>query len=136
MLGLLRSFVTFADTANIHFWLAHGTLLGWYWGGSFLPWDTDIDLQASLSNLLEFAAAHNGTIFSYPGGHEARNYTLDINTFIADRSLSDTANVIDARWIDMSNGKFIDITGVQELDNVYLQAKDGHTYTVSSHQAH
>jgi len=35
----------------IQSWLAHGTLIGWYWGGGILPWDDDLDIQISVDDL-------------------------------------------------------------------------------------
>ena len=47
---LFLSWLSFLNTQavielNIQSWLAHGTLIGWYWGGSILPWDDDLDVQ-------------------------------------------------------------------------------------------
>ncbi len=41
---------------------------------------------------------------------------LDVNPHHADRSRGEGQNVIDARWIDLSNGMFIDITGLAERE--------------------
>ena len=43
-------------------------------------------------------------------------YLLDVNPHHAERENGDGTNVIDARWINMENGLYIDITGLSELD--------------------
>ncbi|KAI0974971.1 LicD family-domain-containing protein [Xylaria arbuscula] len=45
-----------------------------------------------------------------------KTYLLDINPYHAALTKGNGANVIDARWIDTSNGMFIDITGLRERD--------------------
>ena len=108
-------------------WLAHGTLLGWWWNGHSLPWDWDIDTQVSVATLVYLAEQYNSTIYKYTSGMDAvintvtgeeepltREYHLDINPAIYTRYRGDGDNVIDARWIDIRNGLYIDITGVAE----------------------
>jgi hypothetical protein len=45
-----------------------------------------------------------------------REYLLDVNPWIWQRVRGDGQNIIDARWIDVRNGLFIDITGIAETD--------------------
>ncbi|KAI8955997.1 hypothetical protein F4801DRAFT_527620 [Xylaria longipes] len=45
-----------------------------------------------------------------------RTYLLDVNPHHGALTKGNGANVIDARWIDMSNGMFIDITGLRERE--------------------
>src|ERR1700722_319452 len=59
--ALFRS--DFTDEKQIPSWIAHGTLLGWWWGGSFLPWDSDIDVQMN-ANFLYVLARFNNTVLS------------------------------------------------------------------------
>lgn len=120
----------------------HGTLLGWYWNQRVLPWDSDLDVQISESNLFYLAAYYNMTTFRY----HRRNYLLEINPHFRDergdwkkkdgRNKMNKLNKIDARWIDVKTGLFIDITGVRylvghEKGEGVLGSKDGHTYRVS-----
>ena len=108
-------------------WLAHGTLLGWWWNGHTLPWDWDIDTQISVPTLMYLAESYNSTIYKYTSATDtvvnavtkeeeliAREYLLDINPAIHTRRRNKGRNVIDARWIDIRNGLYIDITGVAE----------------------
>ena len=72
------------------------------------------------------------TIYDHPKtGHR---YLLDINPhYLEDHS--DPVNTIDARWIDMATGLYIDITTFRkhgttidtDADNI-LKVKDGHHY--------
>ena len=43
-----------------------------------------------------------------------REYLLDVNPWIHQRIRGDGMNVIDARWMDVRNGLYIDITGLSE----------------------
>ncbi|PVI03925.1 hypothetical protein DM02DRAFT_611876 [Periconia macrospinosa] len=47
-------------------------------------------------------------------GSVPREFFLDVNRMIWERGRGDGMNVIDARWIDVSNGLYIDITGLSE----------------------
>ncbi|KAL7624300.1 mannosyltransferase [Parahypoxylon ruwenzoriense] len=139
-------------------WLAHGTLLGWWWNGRVMPWDYDLDVQMPTSTLTRLGRYYNRTMYDYSfevedgeemdeergviitessstssssskkgkkkvsvssssgGGFVNKTYLLDINPHHTDAGRGNGANVIDARWIDVSNGLFVDITGLAERD--------------------
>ena len=86
-----------------------------------LPWDWDIDTQVSGSTL-EYLGTHlNRTMHTYTAASSSshndpvtRTYLLDVNPFAAERDRGDGFNIIDARWIDVHNGLYIDITGLSE----------------------
>lgn len=82
-----------------------------------LPWDFDMDTQVSYSTLQELGSKWNNTIHNYTSsdGKTERSYLLDVNPWILERERGDGMNVIDARWIDVRNGLFIDITGLSEV---------------------
>lgn len=115
---LIRSYLTTLRALGVDTWLAHGTLLGWWWNGRILPWDQDLDVQMSSSALAYLATYHNHTVYSYTYGGKNKTYLLDINPFHGMRGRGKGLNVIDGRWIDMENGMFIDITGLMERDPV------------------
>lgn len=138
--ALLSSYATTMRTLHVKTWLAHGTLLGWFWNRKLLPWDTDIDVQISGTDLVALASKHNFTEFEYPlaGTASTRSYLLDVNPHHSIVSLKDVANKIDARWIDQTNGKYIDITALHHGDSdaatgqvTSLFCKDGHRYEVT-----
>ncbi|KAI1106782.1 LicD family-domain-containing protein [Jackrogersella minutella] len=64
-----------------------------------------------------------------------KTYLLDINRHHTDLDRGNGANVIDARWIDVSNGLYIDITGLAERDPAaspgVWSCKNGHLYRTS-----
>lgn len=136
LVGLIHSFTQFMEDKGMQSetWLAHGTLLGWFWNAKILPWDTDVDFHLTLDAMHVLAKSYNMTVYTYRDPLrqpvKTNDYLLDINYHYVDAS-SDVANKIDGRWIDMTNGKFIDITVVRPGKNrSILSCKDGHTYKV------
>lgn len=138
---MIRAYVTTFRNLNLETWIAHGTLLGWWWNGQILPWDWDIDVQVSAATLSYLAAHYNSTIHSFQAtddhelesqGQDVRKYFLDVNPWQFERVKGDGMNIIDARWIDMSNGLFIDITGIAvaepETKPGVWSCKNGHDY--------
>ncbi|ROT39339.1 mannosylphosphorylation protein [Sodiomyces alkalinus F11] len=125
---------TFRDL-GIETWLMHGTLLGWWWNKQILPWDTDADVMISEPSIYRLAAYYNMTTyyFEYPAVPNGRTFQLEVNPHYTIREDSDRLNVVDARWIDMENGLFIDITTASyDLDHPegegVLVCKDGHQF--------
>lgn len=113
---LSRAWLRFSDVGGLKSWLAHGTLLGWYWNGLNMPWDQDLDVQMTVQSLFLLARNYNQTIvvdFSddpeFGGVHL---YFVDVSSYIFEREHGDGKNVIDARFIDMDSGMYVDITGV------------------------
>jgi hypothetical protein len=138
--NLIRSFVVTTRELGVTPWLSHGTLLGWFWGRKFLPWNMGAEMHISLQDLTHLAVNYNVTRFTYEEYHTT--YLLDINPFYIDRTenrnLRDN-NRIDARWIDVDTGLFIDVTAVELSSGkvnddsrgkkkMWLKAKDGHIY--------
>lgn len=140
LLALINTYATTTSRLRAETWIAHGTLLGWHWNQKFFPWDNDVDVQMSIETLAELAP-HNMSEYHYPvvGEDKPRIYLLDINPHYTIASTRDAANKIDARWIDTTNGKYIDITAVHvspgkgehtPFDEGVFFAKDGHRYRV------
>ncbi|EON99322.1 putative mannosylphosphate transferase protein [Phaeoacremonium minimum UCRPA7] len=119
---LIRSYLTVFRAIGVETWLAHGTLLGWWWNGRIMPWDYDLDVQVSSATLYYLGKHHNQTRHEYryvdeaTGKEEKKEYLLDINPHHVELTRGDGQNIIDARWIDLSNGAFIDITGLAERE--------------------
>ena len=95
--------MNFTDEVQIPSWIAHGTLIAWWWGGSILPWDTDIDIQINANFLYVLARFNNTFLFD--------RYLLDVDPRFTTRDLQ-RLNAVDARLIDKDNGFFIDISGL------------------------
>ncbi|KAI1083983.1 LicD family-domain-containing protein [Whalleya microplaca] len=141
---LIRAYLSTFRALGVETWLAHGSLLGWWWNGRIMPWDYDLDVQVTAATMARLALYFNGTLHEYhvpgnkyaggetpssdegsgegDGGKEKeevhRTYLLDINPHHADLGRGNGANIIDARWIDVSNGMYIDITALAERDPV------------------
>ena len=122
---LIRSYLEVLGELNgAETWLAHGTLLGWWWNGSIMPWDYDLDVQVSNGTLSWMGehlngTEHNYTSVAYIDGtafQREKRYLLDVNPHHSEIDRGDGMNIIDARWIDMQNGMFVDITGVRERE--------------------
>ncbi|KAI0381553.1 LicD family-domain-containing protein [Hypomontagnella monticulosa] len=156
---LIRSWLATAQELHIEdAWLAHGTLLGWWWNGRVMPWDYDLDVQMPTATLEYLGRFFNRTVHDYrfpvEEGEESGNrkmgvgaggdigsgaergdgviinaggvgegygyvnktYLLDVNPHYSDLGRGNGNNVIDARWIDVSTGLFVDITGLAERD--------------------
>lgn len=118
-------------------WIMHGSLLSWWWNQKLFPWDNDLDVQISEPTIHFLAEYYNMTEhhFDLPEVEGGRTYLLEINPNYVVRSTKDQLNVIDARWIDMSSGLFIDITAVRKDDarrasgqKGALMCKDRHHY--------
>ncbi|CAG8262647.1 unnamed protein product [Penicillium salamii] len=104
------------------------------------PWDNDLDVQISEATIHFLADYYNMTEhhFDIPNVKGGRTYMLEINPNYVVKSEEDTLNKIDARWIDMSSGLFIDITAVRKDEEKRSQGnpealtcKDKHHYDES-----
>ncbi|RSL63326.1 hypothetical protein CEP51_013333 [Fusarium floridanum] len=119
---LIRSYLSTMDNHGAETWIAHGTLLGWWWNGQIMPWDYDLDVQVANHTLLWIGNTLNRTehIYNYTdaatGDLISKKYLLDINPHHVEIDRGDGRNIIDGRWIDMQNGMFIDITGLRERE--------------------
>ncbi|KAK1239429.1 hypothetical protein MKX07_008917 [Trichoderma sp. CBMAI-0711] len=116
---LIRSYLTTLHEHGVETWLAHGTLLGWWWNGQIMPWDYDLDVQVSNATMTWLGDNLNRTEHTHVVDADtgaSRTYLLDVNPHHVDIDRGDGMNIIDARWIDTSNGMFIDITGVRERE--------------------
>lgn len=125
---LLHSFISTMNDLGITVWLAHGSLLAWYWSERVFPWEWDLDVHVHFRELERLASCCNGSAYKYGAGER---YLLDINAFMWERDGKiDPANRIDARWVDLATGMFVDVTAVEREDKRRggLGAKDGHWY--------
>jgi hypothetical protein len=98
--------------------------------------DWDLDTQVTNSTLQMLAQNHNHTYHEYHSSHSAirRKYLLDINPWSWERVRGDGDNIIDARFIDISNGMFLDITGLAPTNPTnadVVECKNEHRYNIS-----
>ncbi|MCJ1399118.1 hypothetical protein MMC11_002320 [Xylographa trunciseda] len=138
---MMRAYLDTFQQMGIETWIAHGTLLGWWWNGKMLPWDWDIDTQISESTLKYLAENLNHTLHTYTAASSTlhndpitRTYLLDVNSQWKERERGDGFNIIDARWIDVHSGLYIDITALSETNPDVLpgllSCKNLHRYQV------
>lgn len=121
--NLLASWFELTQTYQLTTWVAHGSLLSWYWNGGSFPWDNDIDVQMPIADLHKLSHQFNQTIIVDMGGNDGDQirygrYFLDCGTFISHRSRGNGHNNIDARFIDMDTGLYIDITALAASDTL------------------
>lgn len=125
---MLRTWFKFARDLGVHSWMNHGSLIGFYFNGYTLPYDNDIDVQVPIQSLIKLALeANNSIIFDMTNNDFVdeefqidskaeigfRSYYLDINPWIGARSkYKNNKNLIDARFIDVFTGNYIDITAL------------------------
>ncbi|RGP68758.1 hypothetical protein FLONG3_8021 [Fusarium longipes] len=119
---LIRSYLFTMNSFGVETWIAHGTLLGWWWNGQIMPWDYDLDVQVSNGTLQWIGDNLNRTEHNWnytdsaTGNFISKKYLLDVNPHHVDIDRGDGRNIIDARWIDMQNGMYVDITGLRERE--------------------
>lgn len=148
---MVHSYLATFRNLGVETWLMHGTLLAWWWGqkvgdmtlGCWLftnihnqvqPFDLDADVQVSEADMYYLAAYHNMTTHYYKHGDMKRGrfYLLEINPHHEHRDWDDRLNKIDARWIDMATGLFIDITAARY--RIGHAAGDGMLYDKNKHE--
>ncbi|EGU74828.1 hypothetical protein FOXB_14665 [Fusarium oxysporum f. sp. conglutinans Fo5176] len=101
---LMQTYLATFRDLGVQTWLMHGSLLGWVVGK-----------EVTEADMYFLAAYHNMTIYyyQYDGCPEGCFFQLEINPYHKYRERDDYMNFIDARWIDMQNGLFIDITAAR-----------------------
>lgn len=148
----MQSYLSTMADLGAETWIIHGTLMGWWWNRKassparthpsssnltqIMPWDSDVDVHVSADTMHFLASYYNMTIHTCRTEHAPRgkNYMLEVNPKWVNSSPKDSLNTIDARWIDMLSGCFIDITAVhrQPKDPSSMFCKDDHHYRVSA----
>ncbi|KAI5963349.1 uncharacterized protein KGF55_003141 [Candida pseudojiufengensis] len=119
--GLLQTFLKLTNQHNLNTWIAHGSLLSWYWNGLQFPWDGDVDVQMPIDDLHKLSQFFNQTIVINFGNELDKEikygrYFLDSSSIISQRVRGNGKNNIDARFIDLDTGLYIDITGLAISD--------------------
>ncbi|CAK9439899.1 uncharacterized protein LODBEIA_P39990 [Lodderomyces beijingensis] len=109
---LMRNWFKFTTKHNIVSWIAHGPLLSWYWNGGVFPFDNDLDMQMPIEHLIKLGELFNQTIVVEDMHEGFGKYMIDVGTFIHNRKISERGNHIDARFIDIETGVYIDLTGI------------------------
>lgn len=115
---LVKNYLNFVRQVGIRTWIAHGSLLLWYWNGMLFPWDEDIDVQMPVRDLYQLCRHYNQLMIIENVGDNQRQfdgfgrYFVDCGLTITHRGHENGKNNIDARFIDVDTGIYIDITGL------------------------
>lgn len=129
--NIARAWSQFADTMGILYWYAHGSLLGWWWNGLTMPWDSDHDIQMPILELDRFAKIFNGSMVVTHENGDYNMYYIDVSPYYVERTQGNGHNLIDARFIDVQRGTYIDITGLAYAKmKKKVNCKNNHIYSV------
>jgi phosphorylcholine metabolism protein LicD len=117
---LFHEWHAFCESHNVTYILAHGTLLGWWWGRELMPWDTDLDVQMLLPDMEALYLNHSKRNFPDVGTDNAYLLEFNLNFRVP---LAAWANVIDMRFIHKGTGLFIDITNLFPITQTEIKHK-------------
>ncbi|QPG73023.1 hypothetical protein FOA43_000327 [Brettanomyces nanus] len=119
---LMRSWLRMTRILGVDTWIAHGSLLGFYFNGLILNWDFDHDVQVTEESLILLGRDFNQSLVVdiSPGSSDqpqlsdmgTGEFFIDVGSSIYHREKGNGNNAIDARFIDIHTGMFIDITAL------------------------
>ncbi|CAI1518415.1 hypothetical protein SEUBUCD646_0J02550 [Saccharomyces eubayanus] len=110
--SMIRTFQKFTKANGLISWLSHGTLYGYLYNGLKFPWDVDHDLQMPIKHLHYLSQYFNQSLILEDPREGNGRYLLDVGSSITVRTHGNGENNIDARFIDIDSGIYIDITGL------------------------
>lgn len=116
--AMIRTFQKFTYHNGLISWLGHGTLYGYIYNGQTFPWDNDFDLQMPIVHLNLLAQYFNQTLVMEDPRYGNGRYIVDVGDSITVRVNGNGKNNIDARFIDVDTGLYIDITGLSVSDDI------------------
>ncbi|OAK94221.1 hypothetical protein IQ06DRAFT_234926 [Phaeosphaeriaceae sp. SRC1lsM3a] len=136
---MLRAYTVTMARIGVRTWLMHGGLLGWWWGGRLMPWDTDLDYMVDEGGMETLGGWWNMSVHEFTAsdfGIRKKKYLLEVNPCHTNTSTKDRSNKIDARWIDTSTGLFIDITTLhtQPYSTIKPPKKSSHHHPTPKHR--
>ncbi|KAK6460663.1 LicD family-domain-containing protein [Scheffersomyces coipomensis] len=107
---IIRVWFEFAKTNDFVSWINYGNLLGWEYNGVNMPWDTDVDIQMPIVQLDRLAREFNQSLIIENPRYGNGKYLLEVSpTYIKQ---GNGKNFIDARFIDINSGIYIDLTAL------------------------
>lgn len=110
--SLIRNYQKFVKANGLISWLAHGTMYGWMYNGRTFPWDNDADMQMPIKHLNLLAQHFNQTVVLEDPSEGNGKFLIDVSSSITTRVNGNGFNNIDARFIDLDSGLYVDITGL------------------------
>ncbi|SCV00083.1 LAMI_0G02784g1_1 [Lachancea mirantina] len=124
--ALIRGWLEFSSQINISSWISQESLRGHMYTGSQLPWSTLHDVHMPIKDLHYLAEKFNQTLVVQSATIGYGRYFIDIHPFISSREKGSGANVVDARFIDVDTGFFVNIKGLGldgEVDVILQEMK-------------
>lgn len=125
---IARNWFRFSHQKGIISWIAHGSLLAWYFDGISFPYDNDLDIQMPIQELDKLSRMYNQTLVVEDPTEGFGKFFIDSNVFITHRTHGNGLNNIDARFIDVDTGLYIDITGLsktnQKVPDRYIKGEE------------
>lgn len=107
---MVRAWFKFAESNDFNSWVNYGSLLGWAYNGVNMPWDTDIDIQLPIAQLDRLGREFNRSLILENPRYGNAKYFLEISpTYVRQ---GNGRNFIDARFIDINSGLYIDISAL------------------------
>ncbi|CAH6723748.1 hypothetical protein CLIB1444_19S01024 [[Candida] jaroonii] len=112
---LIRNWSRFSESKGLINWISGDTLKSWRRNGIISNLN-HLEVQMPISEILKLVQFNNTVVVEDPTQGYGRYY-IDVNKFIHKRKGG--KNFIDARFIDVESGAFIDITGLSGDDIIY-----------------
>lgn len=107
---MIRAWFQFTEATDMPSWINYGSLLGWAHNGINMPWDTDVDVQMPIAHLDKLGRLYNRSLILENPRYGNSKYFLEIApTYIRQ---GNGKNFIDARFIDINSGLYIDISAL------------------------
>lgn len=122
---LSRSWFKFAEQAGVISWFNYGNAIGWYFNSMNLPWDNDIDVQLSIADLDNLGKKFNNTLIVEDPKLGDRLFWFQTGPYYLQENIH---QYIDARYIDVKTGCYIDITALWY--DVLESSKDPTVFTI------
>lgn len=110
--SLIRNWLKFARANGLITWIAHGSAYGHLYNGQKFPWDNDYDVQMPIKHLHLLSRYFNQSLILEDPREGNGKFLLDVGDSITVRTPGNGRNCIDARFIDIDSGLYVDITGI------------------------
>ncbi|KAH7377286.1 LicD family-domain-containing protein [Pyrenochaeta sp. MPI-SDFR-AT-0127] len=62
---LVKTYMETMDRIGIQTWIMHGCLLGWWWNGKIMPWDSDVDVMMDERSIKQLGNWWNMTVHHF-----------------------------------------------------------------------
>ncbi|SCU86085.1 LAME_0D04434g1_1 [Lachancea meyersii CBS 8951] len=121
--SMMITFQAFLKANHLTCWLAHGSLFGYLYNGLNFPWDNDFDVQMPIRHLHILAQNFNQSLILQDPREGNGRFFLDVGSSITHRIQGNGNNNIDARFIDIDSGLYIDITALS-VSSAMLSNRD------------